>query len=135
VTIGEHGEFCLHRGLVERSASRGGAAAHAGEPGDDGDEAPASAPSEDEDDVPSPRPSAVSTEQAVRKECGFSQLLVDDLKAHRLQITRAHLAGDFAVAFDLALYALCVDLFERFGYRSHPLDLRVAKSEPRSSLN
>ena len=135
MTIGEHGEFCLHRGLVERSASRGGAAAHAGEPGDDGDEAPASAPSEDEDDVPSPRPSAVSTEQAVRKECGFSQLLVDDLKAHRLQITRAHLAGDFAVAFDLALYALCVDLFERFGYRSHPLDLRVAKSEPRSSLN
>jgi ParB family chromosome partitioning protein len=135
VTIGEHGDFCLHRGLVERSASRGGAAAHAGEPGDDGDEAPASAPSEDEDDVPSPRPSAVSTEQAVRKECGFSQLLVDDLKAHRPQITRAHLAGDFAVAFDLALYALCVDLFERFGYRSHPLDLRVAKSEPRSSLN
>jgi ParB family chromosome partitioning protein len=135
VTIGEHGDFCLHQGLVERSASRGGAAAHAGEPGDDGDEAPASAPSEDEDDVPSPRPSAVSTEQAVRKECGFSQLLVDDLKAHRLQITRAHLAGDFAVAFDLALYALCVDLFERFGYRSHPLDLRVAKSEPRSSLN
>ena len=28
-------------------------------------------------------------EQAVRKECGFSQVLVDDLKAHRLQITRA----------------------------------------------
>ena len=24
VTIGEHGDFCLHRGLVERSASRGG---------------------------------------------------------------------------------------------------------------
>ena len=54
---------------------------------------------------------SLSAEQALRKECGFSQRLVDDLKAHRLQITRAHLAADFAVAFDLALYALCADLF------------------------
>ena len=129
VTIGDDGDFHLYEGLVERSASRGGAAAHAG------DEAPASAPSEDEDDEPSPRPSSASAEQAVRKECGFSQMLVDDLKAHRLQITRAHLAGDFGVAFDLALYLLCVDLFERFGYRSHPLDLRAIESELHSSLN
>ncbi len=71
----------------------------------------------------------------MRKECGFSQMLVDDLKAHRLQIARAYLAGDFAVAFDLALYSLCVDLFERFGYRSHPLDLRAIESELHSSLN
>jgi ParB family transcriptional regulator, chromosome partitioning protein len=71
----------------------------------------------------------------VRKEWGFSQMLVDDLKAHRLQIAGAHLAGDFGVAFDLALYSLCVDLFERFGYRSHPLDLRAAETELRSSLN
>ncbi len=133
VTIGDDGDFHLYEGLVERSASRGGSAAHAGE--DDGDEAPALAPSEDEDDDPSPRPSSASAEQAVRKECGFSQLLVDDLKAHRLQIARAHLAGDFGVAFDLALYSLCVDLFERFGYRSHPLDLRATESELRSSLN
>jgi len=53
----------------------------------------------------------------------ITQLLVDDLKAHRLQITRAHLGADFEVAFDLALYTLCVDLFDR-RYRSHPLDLR-----------
>ena len=136
VTIGDDGDFHLYEGLVERSASRGGAAAHAGGTSeDDGDEAPASAPSEDEDDDPSPRPSSASAEQAVRKECGFSQMLVDDLKAHRLQIARAHLAGDFGVAFDLALYSLCVDLFERFGYRSHPLDLRATESELRSSLN
>jgi ParB family chromosome partitioning protein len=136
VTIGDDGDFHLYEGLVERSASRGGAAAHAGGTGeDDGDETPASAPSEDEDDDPSPRPSSASAEQAVRKECGFSQMLVDDLKAHRLQITRAHLAGDFGVAFDLALYSLCVDLFERFGYRSHPLDLRAIESELHSSLN
>jgi ParB family transcriptional regulator, chromosome partitioning protein len=50
-------------------------------------------------------------------------------------ITRAHLAVDFDVAFDLALYALCADLFGRFGYRSHSLDLRVIETPLRSSLN
>jgi ParB family chromosome partitioning protein len=62
------------------------------------------------------------------------QLLVDDLKAHRLEITRAYLATDFNVAFDLALYTLCVDLFDQ-RYRSHPLDLRAIEAAPRSSLN
>ena len=85
-----------------------------------------------DDEISRPSPNA---EQALRKECGFSQLLVDDLKAHRLQITRAHLATDFDVAFDLALYSLCIDLFERFGYRSHPLDLRAIETPMHSSLN
>ena len=74
------------------------------------------------------RPPPSRAEQAMRKECGFSQSLVDDLKAHRLQIARAHLAADFGVAFDLALYALCIDLFDRFGYRSRPLDLRATET-------
>jgi ParB family chromosome partitioning protein len=39
------------------------------------------------------------------------------------------------VAFDLALYALCIDLFERFGYRGHPLELRATETTLRSSLN
>jgi ParB family chromosome partitioning protein len=52
-----------------------------------------------------------------------------------LQITRAHLPADFDVAFDLALYALCVDLFERFGYRSQPLNLRAIETPLHSSLN
>jgi hypothetical protein len=29
-------------------------------------------------------------EQALRKECGFSQMLIEDLKAHRLQIAARH---------------------------------------------
>ncbi len=135
VTIGGDGEFCLHLGLVERTAVHG-----AVDPGDvdgqDEDETgdaftPAS--DDDEDGDFSPRPSS-GAEQALRKECGFSQLLVDDLKAHRLQITRAYLATDFNVAFDLALYTLCVDLFDQ-RYRSHPLDLRAIEATPRSSLN
>jgi ParB family chromosome partitioning protein len=134
VTIGDNGEFCLHPGLLERAAARGAVAA-----GDlnaqadhDGDDPYDPSLSEDQDDESS-RPSP-GAEQALRKEYGFSQLLVDDLKAYRLQITRAHLAADFAVAFDLALYALCIDLFDQ-RYRSHPLDLRTTEAAPRSSLN
>jgi ParB family chromosome partitioning protein len=130
VTIGDDGEFLLHEGLVERTATRNGAGAHAADTGDDSDEEPGFAASED-DETSAPSPTG---EQAVRKECGFSQVLVDDLKAHRLQITRAHLAGDFGVAFDLALYSLGVDAFHR-GYRSRPLDLRMIETRPRSSLN
>ena len=73
-------------------------------------------------------------EQTVRKECGLSQVLVDDLKANRLQITKAHLAADFEVAFDLALYSLCVDVL-RPGYRFRPLDLTAVETPLRSSLN
>jgi ParB family chromosome partitioning protein len=123
VTIGEDGEFRLHQGLVERSAT---------DTGDSGDVETVGFKARPDDEISGPSPTAGQT---IRKECGFSQLLVDDLKAHRLQITRAHLAADFDVAFDLALYALCVDLFERFGYRSHPLDLRGIEPPLHSSLN
>jgi ParB family chromosome partitioning protein len=122
VTIGEDGEFRLHEGLVEHSAIDA----------EDTDDETVGFAARRDDKTPC---RSLSTEQAVRKECGFSQLLVDDLKAYRLQITRAHLATDFDVAFDLALYGLCVDLFERFGYRSHPLDLRAIETPLHSSLN
>ena len=39
------------------------------------------------------------------------------------------------MAFDLALYALCADLFDRFRYHARPLDLRAVEAAPRSSLN
>ena len=123
VTIGDDGEFRLHEGLVERSAID---AEHSG------DDETVGFKARPDDETPC---RSLSAEQAVRKECGFSQLLVDDLKAYRLQITRAHLATDFGVAFDLALYALCVDLFERFGYRSHPLELRAIEPPLHNSLN
>ena len=71
----------------------------------------------------------------LRKELGFSQSLIDDLKAHRHQITRAHLAGNFEVAFDLALYALCAEILSPYRFRPNPLDLRAIEAAPRSSLN
>ena len=87
--------------------------------------------SDDEHATPTPVRPRLGAEQALRKECGFSQLLVDDLKAHRLQITRAHLAADFGVAFDLALYSLCVDLFDRF--RLSLASARIARDRNRAA--
>ena len=132
VTIGDGGEFCLHQGLVERTATPGAAAPDDGEADDDSHDPLASDAEDDEGEFPPP---ASGAEQALRKECGFTQSLVDNLKAHRLQITRAHLAGDFGVAFDLALYALCLDLFDGFRYHPRPLELHATESQPRCSLN
>jgi ParB family transcriptional regulator, chromosome partitioning protein len=137
VTIGDGGEFSLHQGLVDRSTMRTtdadtSDADHPSDTDTDGDFDPEMS-SEDEDES-ALRPSS-GAELALRKELGFTQSLVDDLKAHRLQITRAHLAGSFEVAFDLALYWLIVDLFERFSYRTHSLDLKAIEATPRSSLN
>ena len=123
VTIGDDGEFRLHEGLVEHSTT---------DTGDIGDDETLGFEAR-RDGETSCR--SLSAEQALRKECGFSQLLVNDLKAYRLPITRAHLATDFDVAFDLVLYAMCADLFDRFSYRSHPLDLRAIETPLHSSLN
>ncbi|MGH7115439.1 MAG: ParB/RepB/Spo0J family partition protein [Stellaceae bacterium] len=129
ITIGDDGDFRLYEGLVERAAWPAHAGNDVAETAEHGDAAFVSG---DDSAGPSPRP--LTGAQQVRKECGFSQVLVDDLKAHRLQITRAHLAGDFGVAFDLALYSLCTDLRDR-GYRSRPLDLRAVETRPQCSLN
>jgi len=140
VTIGNDGEFLIHQGLVDRSAQHaGGDAVHSGGDGDEPDSAGTRGPRTLTGAMINGggrgAPNALSTaEQAIRKECGFSQILVDDLKAHRLQIARAHLAADFGVAFDLALYSLCVDLLDH-GYRERPLDLRATETPLRSSLN
>jgi ParB family transcriptional regulator, chromosome partitioning protein len=131
VTVGDDGDFCLYQGLVERAAARGERDAGASETAGHAGEPPISTTSEEEE-----RSSGASRtgEQMVRKECGFSQVLVEDLKAHRLQITKAHLAADFELAFDLALYSLCIDVLH-LGYRSRPLDLKAIETRRRSSLN
>ena len=135
VTIGDRGEFRLYEGLIERVTARDAPHREAGA-GNAGDDDETWSPGDGDDDGNvEPSASRLSPEQALRKELGFSQSLVDDLKAHRHQITRAHLAGNFEVAFDLALYALCADLFDRFRYHTNPLDLRAIEAAPRSSLN
>jgi ParB family transcriptional regulator, chromosome partitioning protein len=138
VTVGDEGEFYVYQGLIERSAAT--ANTDGDERGDGDDEPdPIGAIRSGRSSTPAmidPRSRALppSPEQTIRKACGFSQGHVDDLKSYRLQITKAYLAGDFDVAFDLALYALCSDLVDR-GYRDRPLDLRANETPLRSSLN
>jgi ParB family transcriptional regulator, chromosome partitioning protein len=135
VTIGHNGEFSLHQGLVERGAVSKGEAGDMDDADSDGNTDEAFSPDGDDDESDLQSRTSADAEQVVRKECGYSQLLIDDLKAHRHQITRAHLAGNFEVAFDLALYSLCVDLFRDFCYHPQPLELRATEAHPRSSLN
>jgi ParB family chromosome partitioning protein len=137
VTVGDEGEFLIHQGLIERAASA--VATDTGEQGDiepDGDAADGSSDGSRTVTrfMSGQGDRTISPEQQIRKQCGFSQGHVDDLKAYRLQITRAYLAGDFAVAFDLALYTLCTDLIGH-GYRDRPLDLRAIETSLRSTLN
>jgi ParB family chromosome partitioning protein len=120
VTIGHNGDFQLYEGLIPRDEVVGEGAGH------DGEE-----PGELPSDEPAGEP--LSGEQAVRKAHGFSQGLIDDLKAHRLQITKAHLAENFETAFDVALYSLCIDVLH-LGYRANPLDLRAIQTHEHSSL-
>jgi ParB family transcriptional regulator, chromosome partitioning protein len=141
VTIGNDGEFLIYQGLVDPSVQR--AEGDAADPAGDDDQA--GSPGTGSPRTPTTatlngsgrgaRSPLMTAEQAIRKEWGFSQILVDDLKAHRLQITRGYLAENFEVAFDLALYTLCVDLLDHYRYRSRPLDLRATENQPRSSLN
>jgi ParB family chromosome partitioning protein len=130
VTIGDRGEFRVYEGLVERAATREEDGADTSETIAAGDRPIGSAISEAEQ-APG---TTLTGEQGLRKECGLSQVLVDDLKAHRLQITKASLAADFEVAFDLALYSLCIDVLH-LGYRSRPLDMPAVETPLRSSLN
>lgn len=120
VTIGHGGDFQVYEGLIPRDELSG-----------DNDDVSGEEPGE----MPPDRPAeaALSGEQAVRKAHGFSQVLIDDLKAHRLQITKAHLAQDFETAFDVALYSLCIGILH-LGYRANPLDLRAVQTHEHSSL-
>ena len=120
VTIGHDGDFQVYEGLIPRDEASG-----------DGDDGAGDEPDETPSDWPAEAP--LSGEQAVRKANGFSQVLIDDLKAHRLQITKAHLADDFETAFDVALYSLCIDILH-LGYRANPLDLRAVQTNEHSSL-
>jgi ParB family chromosome partitioning protein len=136
VTIGNDGQFLIHQGLVNRSVqSAGHPNADSGGNDDDTEPAGAARTAAMINGGGRGASNSLSTpEQAIRKECGFSQILVDDLKAHRLQIAKAHLASDFGVAFDLALYSLSVELLDH-GYRERPLDVRATETPLRSSLN
>lgn len=116
VTIDGRGRYQIHEGLVR--------------PEDIAD-----AESDDDADVAPPTVKApLSGDAKARDEAGVGKSHAEDLTAHRQLIARANLAGDFSVAFDLALYCMCVDRLVG-GYQDLPLELTTGDAGIRSSLD
>ena len=69
-------------------------------------------------------------EADARRQAGIGIGLADDLRAIRTALVKAHLAGSFAAAFDLALFQLARSVF-RFGHTADALDITVRESADR----
>ena len=66
-------------------------------------------------------------EAEARKEAGVGVGLADDLRSIRTPLVKAHLAQDFAAAFDLLLYQLGRAVFAD-GYRADALDIVIRET-------
>ena len=135
-TVGHDGQLQVIHGLVrpedmpkrEDSAGDAGAAAQPGN-GHDPDAAghgvhvPGQSVSQP---VAGPR----DREAEARKEAGVGIGLADDLRSIRTALVKAHLAGDFEAAFDLALFQMGRAVFAP-GYRDHALDIAVKETPDR----
>ena len=80
--------------------------------------------------------SSASAEQAMRKECGFSQMLVDDLKAHRHADHPRASRGEFRGRLRSgALFALRRSALEHSATARIRSNCAPPRLTPRSSLN
>lgn len=99
------------------------------------------------EDIPAPDPEAEASEDgasrvaaptssapapvadpaaALRRADGITSGLADDLRFTRHHILRAHLSGDYDVAFDIMLYTMCQSVFGR-SYGATALDLSLRR--------
>ncbi len=69
-------------------------------------------------------------ESEARREAGVGVGLADDLRAIRTALVKAHLAGDFEAAFDLALFRMGRAVFAP-GRHGHALDIAVKETPDR----
>ena len=72
-------------------------------------------------------------ESEARKEAGVGIGLADDLRHIRTALVKAHLAGDFEAAFDLAVFQLGRSVFTT-GYKAHALDIAIRETPDRPSI-
>ena len=72
-------------------------------------------------------------ESEARKEAGVGIGLADDLRHIRTALVKAHLAGDFEAAFDLALFQLGRSVFTT-GYKAHALDIAIRETPDRPNI-
>ena len=134
VTIGDRGEFRLHEGLVQRTTARDAPHREAGDGNAVDDDETWSPGDGDADQTSNPQ---LCTSRPSRRCARSSVLARASLTISRRTATRSPRAsgGKFRGGVDLALYALCSDVFDRFRYHTNPLDLRAIEATPRSSLN
>ena len=82
---------------------------------------------------PAMPPSRPDPEAEARKEAGVGIGLADDLRAIRTTLVKAHLAEDFAAAFDLMLFQMGRAVFTP-GYHDHALDIAARETPDRPPL-
>ncbi len=147
VTVGHDGAMQVIQGLVRpedmpKPTETGGANTQAGN-GHDADAATYGVHTAGHDDRtagPSVNPS-VSTPMApprdrdaeARKEAGIGIGLADDLRSVRTALVKAHLAGDFEAAFDLALFQMGRAVFAP-SHHDHALDIAVEETPDRPNI-
>ena len=139
VTVGSDGTLQVVRGLVkpedmpaDTDTATSGAAAHDGS-GQDEDQQPASGIQSPSISGPAMPPARPDPEAEARKEAGVGIGLADDLRAVRTALVKAHLAEDFAAAFDLMLFQMGRAVFTP-AYRNDALDIAVLETRDRPPL-
>ena len=133
VTIGNDGSMQVIAGLVKpedmpKPQESGDAATRAGnghDPDATGHTTHAAGPA-----VAQPMAGPRDREAEARKEAGVGIGLADDQRCIRTALVKAHLAGDFPAAFDLALFQMGRAVFTH-GYHDHALDIAVKETADR----
>ena len=132
-TIGNDGALQVIAGLVKpedmpKPDESGDAAAQAGnghDPATAGHAVHTTGPS-----IAQPVAGPRDREAEARKQAGVGIGLADDQRSIRTALVKAHLAGDFEAAFDLALFQMGRAVFTP-GYHDHALDIAVKETPDR----
>ena len=132
-TIGRDGSLQVIQGLVkpEDMPKDTGAAAN-GHDTDAGDDSAADTGRVNGPAVTTPLASPVDPRAKARADAGVGIGLADDLRAIRIALVKAHLAGDFEAAFDLVVFQMVRAVFAR-GYTAswHALDIAFNETADR----
>ena len=124
VTVGRDGDLEVHAGLMPREEVAGSESSTGTTPADE-------STTDSNPDTGGVAPIAAAE---APKRPVVSKALAEDLKAYRLQMAKAHLAGHFDVAFDAMLYSLCMCVLHG-GYFGNPLSVPASPTRMDSSLN
>ena len=137
-TVGDDGQLFLIRGLVKPEDMPGKDAGDndttaTGTATNTGQQQPGSGVATPTMSAPAMPPSRQDREAKARKQAGMGIGLADDLRAIRTTLVKAHLADNFAAAFDLALFQMARAVFTP-GYDDHALDITVRETPERPPL-